>query len=134
MIGRLKSNWQDFKKSKPGERFKERYYRRQTGGAGHLVARVFWIVLGAAIALGSLLTAPLPGPGFATVLLGLAILSSEVLLAARFLDWAELRLRGLWQSVQILWGTGTPGKVLVVFVAAVLAGTFLWVAYLLLLG
>lgn len=131
MIGRLKGNWEELKESKPGDRFKDRYRRRQEE-PGHIVKRVVLVILGSVIALGSLFTAPLPGPGFATVFLGLAILAGEVLPAARFLDWSEVRLRRLWQFIRDVWQTGIPGKIAVVVVAAILAGAFLFAAYLLL--
>jgi len=44
-------------------------------------------------ALGSLFLAPLPGPGFATVFLGLAILAGELLTLARLIDRVEVGLR-----------------------------------------
>ncbi len=99
-----------------------------------MVKRIVLVILGAVIALGSLLTAPLPGPGFATVFLGLAILAGELLPAARFLDWSEVRLRLLWQFVVDVWRTGPFGKVSIIFVAAFLAAGFLYVAYRLLFG
>lgn len=133
MIGKLKGNWEEFKEGKPGERFKERYRRRQQA-PGHIVRRIVLVILGSIIAVGSLFTAPLPGPGFATVFLGLAILAGEVLPAARFLDWSEVRLRQLWQFVLYVWRTGLPGKIAVIVVAAILAAAFLYVAYLLLFG
>ena len=133
MIGRLKGDWEDFKESKPGERFKDRYRRRQQM-PGRLIKRVVLIVLGSVLAVGSLLTAPLPGPGFATVFLGLAILGGELLPAARFLDWSEVRLRQLWEFVLSVWRTGVYGKVSVIFVAAFLATGFLYLAYRLLFG
>ena len=133
MIRSLKGNWEEFKESKPGERFKDRYRRRQQE-PGHMVKRIVLVVLGAVIALGSLLTAPLPGPGFATVFLGLAILAGELLPAARFLDWSEVRLRLLWQFVVDVWRTGPFGKVSIIFVAAFLTAGFLYVAYRLLFG
>ena len=134
MIGRLKSNWREFADSKPGERFKDRYNRRQEDGPGNLISKIFWIVLGTVIALGSLFTAPLPGPGFATVFLGLAILAGEVLLAARFLDWSETGLRRFWQFVRDVWAGGVAGKAAVVVVAAIVVFAFLYVAYLLFFG
>lgn len=131
MIKSLKEDWREFSESEPGKRFKERYQRRQQE-PGHIVKRVVLIILGAVLAVGSLFTAPLPGPGFATVFLGLAILAGELLPAARLLDWSEVRLRRLWRFVQDLWRSGTPGKVAVVAVAAVLVASFLYVSYLLL--
>ncbi|MDQ3377433.1 MAG: hypothetical protein M3533_11110 [Actinomycetota bacterium] len=131
MIGRLKGDWEEFKESKPGERFKDRYRRRQQE-PGHMVKRIVLVILGSVIAVGSLFTAPLPGPGFATVFLGLAILAGELLPAARLLDWSEVRLRQLWQFVQAVWRSGLFGKIAVVVVAAILAGAFLYAVYLLL--
>lgn len=133
MIKSLKKDWHEFSNSRPGERFKERYRRRQRE-PGHIVKRVVLIILGAVLAVGSLFTAPLPGPGFATVFLGLAILAGELLPAARLLDWSEVRLRRLWRFIQMVWHSGTPGKVAVVVVAAVLVISFLYVAYVLLFG
>jgi uncharacterized protein (TIGR02611 family) len=133
MIGRLKESWEEFKESKPGNRFKERYHRRQQQ-PGSIVKRVVLVVFGAVLAVGSLFTAPLPGPGFATVFLGLAILAGELLPAARFLDWSEVRLRLLWRFVVEVWRAGPFGKVSVVFVAVFLGALFLYVAYRLLFG
>ena len=134
MIENLKTNWEEFKDSEPGERFKDRYHRRREDEKGHIVRRIITIVLGFVLALGSLVLAPLPGPGFATVFLGLAIIGGELLPAARFLDWSEVALRILWQFIKDVWNTSVLGKVLVVVVAVVLAAAFLYVAYLLLFG
>ncbi len=133
MIGRLKGDWEEFRESKPGERFKERYHRRQQS-PGHTVKRILLVILGSVIALGSLFTAPLPGPGFATVFLGLAILAGELLPAARLLDWSEVRLRQLWDFVLGVWRTGPFGKISVVVVVSFLAAAFLYLAYRLLFG
>lgn len=131
MIESLREDWREFSESEPGERFKERYHRRQQE-PGHIVKRVVLIILGGVLALGSLFTAPLPGPGFATVFLGLAILAGELLPAARLLDWSEVRLRRLWRLVQDAWRSGTPGKIAIIVVTVVLVSAFLYVAYLLL--
>ena len=85
MVERLKESWEELSESKPGHRFQERY-RRQQDEQGHILKRVILIVLGTVIALVSLFLAPLPGPGFATVFLGLAILAGELLSLARLFD------------------------------------------------
>jgi uncharacterized protein (TIGR02611 family) len=131
MIGRFRGSWEEFKESKPGERFKDRYRRRQEE-PGHIVKRVLLVIFGSVIAVGSLLTAPLPGPGLATVSLGLAILAGELLPAARLLDWSEIRLRQLGRFVRAVWRTGATGKVAVVVVATILAAALLYVLYVLL--
>ena len=129
MIARLKQHWRDFSESKPGHRFQERYRRRQQAGRGHILKRVFLIVLGAVLALGSLFLAPLPGPGFATVFLGLAILAGELLPAARFLDWAELKLRKFAHFVRRVWSSSFLGKVSIVAIVALFAAAIAYVIY-----
>ena len=97
-----------------------------------MATRIFLVFLGAIIAVGSLVTAPLPGPGWATVFLGLMILAGELLPAARFLDWLELRLRELWRFIQGVWRSSPLGKAAVVVGAVVLVAAALYVAYWLL--
>ena len=97
-----------------------------------MVKRIFLILLGAIIAVGSLVTAPLPGPGWATVFLGLMILAGELMPAARLLDWLELRLRELWRFIQSVWRSSALGKVAVVVAAVILAAAVLYTAYWLL--
>jgi uncharacterized protein (TIGR02611 family) len=132
MVERMKQHWREFKESKPGERFKERYRRRRQDEQGHIVWRIFLITLGAVIAVGSLILAPLPGPGWATVFVGLMILGGEVLPAARFLDWLEVQLRRLWRLVVRVWRASFLGKVAVVVVGGLCAAGIIYVGYLLL--
>ena len=127
----MRRHWQEFKESEPGQRFKERYRRRQDE-QGHIIWRIFLITLGAVIALGSLILAPLPGPGWATVFIGLMILGGELLPAARFLDWLEVRLRKLWRLVQKVWRASVLGQVAVVVVAGLCVAALIYVGYLLL--
>jgi uncharacterized protein (TIGR02611 family) len=129
---RMKQHWQEFKESKPGQRFKDRYRRRRQDEQGHIILRIFLIALGAVIAVGSLVLAPLPGPGWATVFIGLMILAGELLPAARFLDWLELQLRKLWQFTRQVWKRSVLGKVAVVVVAAICVAALIYVVYLLL--
>jgi uncharacterized protein (TIGR02611 family) len=128
----MKRDWQQFTQSEPGSCFQDRYRRRQEEEQGHTAKRIFLIILGAIIAVGSLLTAPLPGPGWATVFLGLMILGGELLPAARLLDWLEMRLRGLWRFIQRIWRSSILGKVAVAGAAVTLAAAVLYTAYWLL--
>lgn len=132
MIEQMKQHWREFTESKPGERFKDRYRRRQQDNPGHIIWRIFLITLGAVIALGSLILAPLPGPGWATVFVGLMILAGEFLPAARSLDWLEVRLRKFWRFVEMVWRASALGKVAVILVAALCAAAVVYVVYLLL--
>ena len=129
MIERLREQWREFRESKPGHRFQDRYRRRQQDERGHVLKRIFLIVFGTVLALGSLFLAPLPGPGFATVFVGLAILAGELLPAARFLDWAEVRLRKLAHFVANVWQGSLLGKISVVAVAALCAAAVAYAIY-----
>jgi uncharacterized protein (TIGR02611 family) len=132
MIEQLQQHWREFKESKPGQRFKDRYHRRRQDEQGHILWRIFLITVGAVIALGSLVLAPLPGPGWATVFIGLMILAGELLPAARFLDWLEIRLRKLGRFVYDVWRASVLGKIAVILVAALCVAAVAYVIYLLL--
>jgi len=57
------------------------------------------------IVVASLLLAPLPGPGWGTLILGLVILAGELLILARFLDRAEIKLRGPARQAKVVWAS-----------------------------
>jgi len=104
MIGRIRDGWRRFKASKPGHRFRDRHRRHQRSGQGSSALRkVLVIVGGIVIVVTSLLLAPLPGPGWGTVLVGLVIIAGEILIVARFLDRAEMKLRGPAQRAKVVW-------------------------------
>ena len=132
MIEQIQQHWREFKESKPGQRFKDRYRRRRQHEQGHIVWRIILITLGAVIALGSLVLAPLPGPGWATVFIGLMILAGELLPAARFLDWLEVWLRKLGRFIHKVWRASVLGKIAVILVAALCIAAVIYVVYLLL--
>lgn len=131
MFEQIEQHWREFRESKPGQRFKNRYRRRRQDEQSHIVWRIILITLGAVIALGSLVLAPLPGPGWATVFIGLMILAGEVLPAARFLDWLEVWLRKLGRFVREVWQGSVLGKIVVILVAALCVAAFVYVVYLL---
>jgi len=60
--------------------------------------------LGVAIAIGSLLLAPLPGPGWGTFFVGLGMVAGEVLQVARLLDRAEVILKEALRGARGVWG------------------------------
>ncbi len=128
MIEKLKAWWSEFSRAEPGQRFKERYRRRQRK-RGHIVTRILLIVFGTILTLGSIVLGPLPGAGFGTAFLGLAILAGELLPVARFLDWAEVKLRRLAKFVQRVWRSSTLGKVAIVAVAVLCVAAFAYLVY-----
>ncbi len=134
MMERTKESWRRFKASKPGHRFQERYRRRQESEHGWQdPGKLFYLVGGPIIAVGSLLLGVLPGPGALTFFIGLGMIAGEFRPLARLLDWAEVRVRKLARWVRGTWRSSAAGKVLVVSVTAVCIAALLYVAYLLLL-
>ena len=57
------------------------------------------------IAVASLLLASLPSPGWGTFLVGLVILAGELFILARFLDRAEMKLRGPARRAKVVWAS-----------------------------
>jgi uncharacterized protein (TIGR02611 family) len=97
--------WRWFlKHSAPGCRFRDRYRRRQQAGRGRsMLRRACYVALGTAIAIGSLVLAPLPGPGWGTFFVGLGIIAGEVLQVAHLLDRGETKLREALQRTKGVW-------------------------------
>ena len=97
------------KQSAPGCRFRVRYRRRQQASRDRsTLRRVCYVAFGVAIVIGSLVLAPLPGPGWGTFLVGLALVAGEVSHVAHFLDRAEVRLREALRSPRGVWGKPVP--------------------------
>jgi hypothetical protein len=98
--------WRRFlKQSATGSRFRARYHRRQQAGRNHSTPRrACYVALGVAIAIGSLLLAPLPGPGWGTFFVGLGMVAGEVLQVARLLDRVEVILKEALRGARGVWG------------------------------
>jgi len=128
MIARTKRSWQHFKNSKPGDRFQVRYYYRKQSGGGQL-SRIFNIVAGGVLVIFSAFFGWAPGPGTITFIIGLAMIGGEFLPVARFLDWAEVRLRELARFVAGVWRSSTIGKVVVVLTALIVVFAVGYVIY-----
>jgi hypothetical protein len=108
--------WRQFlKQSAPGRRFGDRYRRRQQAGRDQsTLRRVCYVAFGVAIAIGSLVLAPLPGPGWGTFFVGLGIVAGEILHVARLLDQAEVKLREALRRAKGVWGRSAPtGRALI---------------------
>lgn len=125
-MGALNAAREDLKillASPPGARFRDRYHRhherRQRNSA---FARSLYLALGMIVAVSSLLLAPLPGPGWATVFLGLGIVAGEHEPSAKLLDYAEVYLRRVGLRVQGLWlSSGSAGRMVMVMAGAMMA-------------
>src|SRR3712207_1542943 len=130
LIGRAQRSWRHFTSSKPGDRFQVRYYyHKQSRHGRSSLSRIFNIVVGSILVIFSAFFGWAPGPGMLTFVIGLSMLGSEFLVVARFLDWAEVRLRTLAHLVEKVWRSSTLGKVLVVLVALTLVTAFGYAVY-----
>src|SRR5215211_5890414 len=135
MMARMKQSWRRFKGSEPGYRFQDRYRRRQESEHGWRdPRRLFYVLGGLVLAVGSLLLGVLPGPGMLTFFLGLGMIAGEFRPVARLLDWAEVWARVAAKRVGGIWRSSAAGKLLVVSVGTVFVATILYVAYLLIFG
>ena len=85
--------------SRPGQRFQDRYRRKSETGRGRL-ARCAVILAGIALTLVGIFFLAVPGPGIPILAVGLALIAQESAVMARFLDRAELRVRGWWKRLR----------------------------------
>lgn len=97
-LAALKQDWRDFRKSRPGERFRGYYERRHKSGKGPW--GILRLVLGLVLMLLGLVLMPAPGPGMVVVALGAVMVARESLWAARSFDTIELRLRSLLRRLR----------------------------------
>lgn len=132
----MRQSWQDFESSRPGRRFRNRYDRRQRQSRSRLSpSRLLYVIGGFLLVVASLFLGPAPGFGFGTAFIGLGLLASEFQFIARFLDWAEVRLRSLGRELRDIWRTLPLAlQAVVVLVAAILTVALLYGLYWLFFG
>lgn len=126
--------WRRFlKESAPGRRFRDRYRRRQhSGHERSTLRRACYASFGTAIAIGSLVLAPLPGPGWGTFFVGLGVVSGEVLYVAQLLDRTEVILRESLRRAKGVWGkSALVGRMLIALTISSGVAAFVYGAYLL---
>lgn len=102
MLGRLRKQWRDLRKGKPGRRFQNRYYGRKEQRSNPFT-KLLYLVIGTLLTLAGIVLLPAPGPGFLVILVGAAMLAQESLLVARVCDWAEVKARSLLGRAQRAW-------------------------------
>ena len=124
--------WRQFlKHSVPGRRFRDRYRRRQQAGRNRsTLGRACYVAFGVAIAIGSLVLAPLPGPGWGTFIVGLSMVAGEVSHVASLLDRSEVKLREALRRVKGVWGKSAPAvRKLIVLTIVVCVVASVWGVY-----
>ena len=129
MLESLKKQWQELKDHEPGKRFQERYGRNHHAG-GSWIRRVLFIGGGILVMAAGVFFLPAPGPGFLILFIGAGLIAEESLVAARALDWTELRLRRVAMWGLSFWrGASLPMRIALVLAAALLAGGAAYAAY-----
>ncbi len=131
MIDQAKRAWQEFRRSRPGDRFQERYKRRQQTTRGPFDRKnLLYLGGGVAIIIVGALLAPIPGPGGIIGVVGLALIGSLFLPVARALDWGELRVRGIVRWARNVWQVLPLGmKVVIGLLAAIIMVMMGYIAY-----
>jgi hypothetical protein len=97
VIGRMKTSWRIFAGGRPGLRFRERYrLRRMRGHRALHPARLAYVAGGATLVVVSAFFGWMPVLGWGTAVLGMAMISGEVLAVAQLMDRAEVAAKRLW--------------------------------------
>ena len=132
MLDGLKNYWGELKQGEPGKRFQEQHRKKHRSGSSPW-RKVLFIGGGILIIAAGIFFLPAPGPGWAVIFIGGALLAQESLPAAKVLDWIELRIRAVVQWALRLWQRAPAWlRAIYVLVALAITGAGLYGAYLLL--
>lgn len=94
MFTPFKEDWKQLKASEPGHRFQDRYKRRHQPGKHRNSFKTSLIVGAGLLIIGvGILLLIFPGPGWITIVVGLAFIAGESLFLARILDILEMVIR-----------------------------------------
>lgn len=127
----IRDGLERMREGEPGSRFQERFRERQKEGKSTALRRWLFIGGGTLVLLAGIFFLPAPGPGFLIIFLGGGLIAQESLVAARALDWLEVRLRAIGSWALRIWkGASMPVRVLLIIVGAIIAGGAAYVAYL----
>jgi hypothetical protein len=117
--------WRVFREVEPGHRFQTRYNnhrQRRLRGETSSYTRILNLVGGSALVVAGFAFIPTPGPSYMIIVLGMWMLSGELLPLARLFDRLDVRLRRLGRWVSERWTWSTPVKVLVILACAAALG------------
>lgn len=127
MFEEMKQTWRAFKRANPGERFagyRERL--RKQDGRG----RAARITVGVLLTAAGVAMLVLPGPGVLGILFGVALIAGESRRVANAFDRLERWGRRMGNRAQHRWRVlGVPARVVVVTLAAALAGAGTWLMW-----
>jgi Putative transmembrane protein (PGPGW) len=122
MWKKFKQTWRRLKAGNPGQRFQQEFRRRRGAGRSR-IQKALLIVGGVLLMAAGFLLLFIPGPGLVLLFAGGFMIAQQSLVAARALDWSEIRLRKLLAWSLCAWRrSSTILQVLVVVVAVVVLG------------
>ena len=126
MFDKLRRYWRQLKAGRPGKRFQVQYEAQQKSRRPAW-ARPVWIAGGTVLIAVGVVALPAPGPGILVIAFGAALIARESRIAARVLDWIELRLREVWTWAGNAWEMAPwPVKTLATLFGMALAVGFGW--------
>jgi len=129
MLEGLKQRWHQFRDAPRGERFQQSFKRRQRARHDPL-RKVLVLAGGFVIMAAGLFFLPFPGPGVLILSFGAALVAQEWFVAARALDWMEVRLWRLLVRALAVWRrSAVPVRILLMlmpmaFLGAAAVGAF----------
>ncbi len=97
----FKRTWRRLKAGRPGRRFQQEFNRRHGSGRSP-IQKVLLIAGGLLLMAAGFLLLFIPGPGLLLLFAGGFMTAQQSLLAARVLDWSEIRARRL-----LAWSLGS---------------------------
>jgi len=123
--------WRALKSSRPGHRFQDRHKRiKNSGDENGVGARVRRLVIAVvSFVIGAVLTV-IPGPAVVFFLITAALLASESLRLARWLDIGEVWGRKAWNGAhRVFLKLPLAGKITVVGIGFLMAVAGAWLTY-----
>lgn len=109
----LAKRWRSLSTGKPGHRFRDRYYQNQRNPQQRWIGRIVRFALAGVIFVGAAALTVIPGPAIPLFILAGALVASDWLWMAKFLDRAEIWLRKIIKPIGKFWeNLPTYGRVL----------------------
>jgi hypothetical protein len=133
MLETLKRSWRHLKAGPPGRRFQQQFSRQRSSRS--LIQKILFVGGGILIMAAGIFFLFVPGPGLLIVFLGGVLIAQQSLVAARALDWTEVKVRKLLTWSLSAWHSSSPVlKILLVVFALFVVGAVGFSAFKLLIA
>jgi hypothetical protein len=131
----FREHWHQLRQGRPGRRFQETYDRTRAEGRAGAAERIVLAVIAVVfLAIGVVLSV-IPGPALPFFFVGGGLLATESRLAARFMDWSEVKVRQVFAWGKRRWSRlPVPGRIAVSIFATCCSAATAYLGYRLLHG